>query len=92
MLKGVNRQVVEIPQPESAYFEKVIFFVKPEFSHTSEMKLKGSADALIKKAAPPPCLKAGERRLLRFRQAVKFTAAATIGAVMSAIGFVVFNL
>ena len=91
MLKGVNRQVVEIPQPESAYFEKVIFFVKPEFSGVSEIKLRSSADSLIKKASSPPEGKTDNNRLSRIRQIIKFTAAATIGAVMSAVGFFAFN-
>ena len=88
MLKGVNRQVVEILQPESAYFEKVIFFVKPEFSHTGEMKLKSSADALIKKAAPPPCERDKDRKYI-IRQRAKLIIAAGMGAVASAIGFTV---
>ena len=91
MLKGVNRQVVEIPQPESAYFEKVIFFVKPEFSDVSELKLKSSADSLIKNAASPPAEKNNGKRFSKIYQLVKFTAAAAVGAVMSAIGFVIFS-
>lgn len=27
MLKGVNRKVVEIHNPESLYFEKAVFFI-----------------------------------------------------------------
>ena len=90
MLKGVNRQVVEIPQPDSVYFEKVIFFVKPEFSGVSEMKLKHSADSLIENAAAPPDkrVKSGKHPLLF--QVLKFTAAATAGAVMSAVSLIAF--
>ena len=89
MLKGVNRQVVEIPQPESVYFEKVIFFVKPEFSGAGELKLKSSADALIKNATPPPDRKTGFRKYHRLRQAIKFSLAAGAGAVMSAVSLMI---
>ena len=36
MIKGVNRQVIEITQTKCEYFEKVLFFVKPEYAATSE--------------------------------------------------------
>ena len=90
MLKGVNRQVVEIPQPESVYFERVLFFVKPEFSGVSELKLKSSADGLIKNATSPPDRKSGSKKYHRLRQAVKFSLAAAAGAVMSAVSLMMF--
>lgn len=43
MVKGVNRQVLEIIDPGCEYFEKALFFVRPEFSGESESKLKGKA-------------------------------------------------
>ena len=30
MIKGVNRQVVEVQETDCDYFEKIMFFVKPE--------------------------------------------------------------
>ncbi len=32
MIKGVNRRVIEINNPDGEYFEKAILFVKPEKS------------------------------------------------------------
>ena len=43
MVKGVNRQVLEIHETGCEYFEKALFFVRPEFSGESESKLKGKA-------------------------------------------------
>ena len=54
MLKGVNKQVVEITNPESPYFEKVIFFVKPEYVNGDGEKLKKEARLLAKSAGKPP--------------------------------------
>ena len=54
MLKGVNRQVVEIAQPESRYFEKIILFVKPEFSGLPEARLAAQAAADLPGEAAPP--------------------------------------
>lgn len=30
MIKGVNKRIIEINNPESIYFEKAIFYLKPE--------------------------------------------------------------
>ncbi len=43
MVKGVNRQVLEIHETGCEYFEKALFFVRPEFSSESECKLNGKA-------------------------------------------------
>ena len=43
MIKGVNHQVVEVTKPTCEYFERVIFFVKPEFSQVSEGTLRERA-------------------------------------------------
>ena len=47
MIKGVNKQVVDVTEPDSAYFERVLFFVKPEFSGLGEGALRKKADALL---------------------------------------------
>ncbi len=43
MVKGVNRQVLEIHETGCDYFEKALFFVRPEFSGESDSKLKSKA-------------------------------------------------
>ena len=43
MVKGINRQVLELSDTGSRYFEKALFFVKPEFSRESEAVLRKSA-------------------------------------------------
>lgn len=30
MLKGVNHKVIEVPQPDSLYFERAVFYLRPE--------------------------------------------------------------
>lgn len=85
MLKGVNRQVVEVSHPESAYFEKVLFFVKPEAARINESKLKDKANALIKEAANPPRERSKDKDKSRMKQFLKLTAAAAGGAAVSAI-------
>ena len=57
MLKGVNRQVVEVSQPNSEYFERIFYIVKPEFSNLSKSKLLGEADKLNGAGFRPPAAK-----------------------------------
>ncbi len=44
MVKGVNRQVLEIREPDSPYFERAFFFVKPEYAFTGEQTLRRAAE------------------------------------------------
>ena len=30
MIKGVNKQIIEINNPDSIYFDKVVFYLRPE--------------------------------------------------------------
>lgn len=54
MLKGVNKQVLEISETENSFFEKAIFFVKPEYSGMSEGRLRESARKEIDGIGKPP--------------------------------------
>ena len=54
MLKGVNKQVLEIAQTENGFFEKAIFFVKPEYTGMSEGRLRESARKEMEKTGRPP--------------------------------------
>lgn len=54
MIKGVNKQILEVTNPESPYFEKIIFFVKPESQKLPEQSLKQEAEKISKSAKRPP--------------------------------------
>lgn len=57
MIKGVNKQVLEINETQNSYFEKAIFFVKPEYSGMSEGKLRESAKKEVETTCKPPIRK-----------------------------------
>ena len=82
MSKGVNRQVLEIHDTGSDYFEKAMFFVKPEYSTLSEKKLISSANELIVSQSDIPKTRLKERKngILLL---VKLTAAAGVGAALT---------
>lgn len=84
MIKGVNRQVVEISQTQCEYFEKVLFFIKPEFSAVSEGDLRERATIIAQSAGIPP---ASRLRKNKLRTALSLSAAACAGAAVSAAAF-----
>lgn len=80
MLKGVNHQVVEVTKPSCEYFERVIFFVKPEFSSVSEGTLRERASEIASDAGVPPPSKVRRSRVLL---AVRLLSAALVGAAVT---------
>ena len=47
MIKGVNKQVLEITNTENPYFERIVFFVKPEYKGADRAKLKKEAEISV---------------------------------------------
>ncbi len=43
MIKGVNKNIIEVLNPENQYFEKIIFFVKPSHKEKEEEFLNEKA-------------------------------------------------
>ena len=83
MVKGVNRQVLEILDPGCEYFEKALFFVRPEYSAESESKLKGNALKSIKKSASVPKTRKQKIKSKAFL-VVELLASAGVGAIITA--------
>lgn len=82
MLRGINRQVIEINSTDCEYFERVMFFVKPECANVSEGRLRERANAIAGTAGKPPATKIRRSRL---KLAAMLTAAAGAGAALMAI-------
>lgn len=62
VLKGVNRKVVEIQNPESIYFEKVVFYLKPNLQEVPLPILTAEAQHCIYAHTP------SKRRALSWRR------------------------
>ena len=54
MIKGINRQILEVTNPESPYFDKILFFVSADGSNMSEEKLHGEANNIARQIKKPP--------------------------------------
>ncbi len=87
MLKGVNKQVLEIVETQNGFFEKAIFFVKPEYSGMSEGKLRESAEKEIEMAGAPPkqrfFKKTGTKNAIKFF--LCFSAGVAAGIIFNCI-------
>ncbi len=81
MIKGVNRQVIELTQTKCEYFEKVLFFIKPEYAATSEGTLRERAGLIADSAGIPPASKLKRRKLI---EALKLGGSALVGAAVAA--------
>ena len=75
MIKGINRQVVEITQTDCEYFERILFLVKPEFAGVSEGKLRERAREMSSAGKPP-----ATRLRRRLHTAILMGCAACVGA------------
>ncbi len=84
MVKGVNRQVLEIHETGCEYFEKALFFVRPEYSAENDGKLKGSALKSIRKSAAVPKTRK-QKMKSRVRWGAELLASAGVGAVITAL-------
>lgn len=84
MIKGVNRQIVEVNQTECDYFERIIFIVRPEYKSASSSVLKSEADKLSRNAIESidSLPKARKSRIIPF---IKLLSAAGIGAAAMAV-------
>ncbi|MBR4051028.1 MAG: hypothetical protein IKK09_11075 [Clostridia bacterium] len=82
MLKGTNRQVIEITQTDCEYFEKVMFFVKPECVNVSDGKLRERANLIAGTDNRPPATKQRRNRMVF---AAQLAAAAGAGAGVTAV-------
>lgn len=79
MIKGINRQVVEVKDTGSDCFERILFFVKPEYVGLSEGKIRERAGMVTKNASLPPPTKLKKSRL---NETLKITVSILSGVVL----------
>ena len=82
LIKGVNHQVVEVTKPTCEYFERVIFFVKPEFSQVSEGTLRERAGKIAGETGAPPPTKLRKNKLIFV---AKLVGSALVGAAVALV-------
>lgn len=77
MVRGVSRQIIEVPDTGNMYYEKAYLVVKPEFSDAQRALLEREAMRVLRAMDLPSGMKfKGSRWLYMLR----FLAAALVGA------------
>ena len=64
MIKGVNKQVLEVSNPESPYFDRVLFFVSADGTSADGEKVKDEAKKIVASAQKPPRSKRSKKDVL----------------------------
>lgn len=85
MLKGVNRQVVEVSEPESEYFERIIYIVKPEFSDLNRSKLLKEAGKIGSSSSAPVKPLRQRKKLSSFAKFALISLAVTVAVIVIAL-------
>lgn len=81
MIKGINKQIVEVCETDNDYFEKAVFFVNPKYAGFDQKKLAVSAKKIIATAGSAPKIKSRKKTI--FKKVISWiTAIATGVAVM----------
>lgn len=65
MIKGVNKQILEVTNTENPYFERIIFFVKPEYKNTDRKMLQKEAETLASISQKPPKARVPKKRIFQ---------------------------
>ena len=82
MIKGVSKQVLEVTNPENPYFEKIVFFVKPQYAREER-----EAHSLAARAGRPPRVRRSRREKWHF--ALRCLLSALAGVALS---FLIYTL
>lgn len=85
MVKGVNKRVIEVNDTGSKFFEKIVFYVTPQYSELSPSQLKEATEFLSLKLGEKP-----KNTSLRKRHLRKKRVAFWGGLVLVLIGVVLF--
>jgi hypothetical protein len=65
MVKGVNKNIIEINNPDSIYFEKAVLYVRPNVTVFPEAVRRKEAERLLNRLLPDKKTGKG-RRINRF--------------------------
>lgn len=79
MIKGINRQIIEINDTGNTYYEKAWLVVRPEFDSAQKELLEREAAQLIKAIQAPSSF---QKKSIKAKQWVKFILSACVGALL----------
>ena len=84
MIRGINRQIIEVNDTENDYFERALFFVSPDYCDAERAVLEHEARRTLKHLGEPTGVRRRRKRLWLW---VRLGLAAVFGAGLAAAGF-----
>ena len=75
MIKGVNKRIVEVNDPDSLYFERAVFYLRPNVSVIPDTISHNEAERLYSQASPHRAIC---RRKMNVKRLLFFSAAAAV--------------
>lgn len=81
MLKGVNKQILEVTNTDNPYFEKIIFFVRGTAPTFDEQALKKEAEKISASVKKPPRVRQSTKSMLK--RTIAFGISVLIGVGIS---------
>jgi hypothetical protein len=86
MIKGVNRQIIEVSETGNVYYEKAWLVVRTQYSDTEEAVLRSQAQKFVSEADSPSCVKSKRARgYLLFRMLLSAFAGSGLTIVIQAL-------
>ena len=82
LIRGINRQIIEVTEFGNAYYERAFLFVKPEYTETQKDILEKEAKTVLKKMGNPASIKRS-RRILYW--GLRLGGSALIGSAITAL-------
>ena len=82
MIKGINRQIIEVTEIGNAYYERALLVVKPEYASLENAKLEREAKKVLKELETPSSIQKKNRVLY---WTVRLGAAAVFGSAVTAL-------
>lgn len=52
MVKGVHKKIIEVNHPDSLYFERAVFYLKPGITQLPQQLSQADADAILSEISP----------------------------------------
>ena len=77
MVRGISRQIIDVPDTGNIYYEKAYLVVKPEFSNAQRTLLEKEAKRVLRTMDAPSRIKLKNKKWMT---ALRFLAAALVGA------------
>lgn len=82
MIRGINRQIIDVQETGSSYYERAYFVVKPEFASAQQQLLEKEARKILKSIDAPSQMKRFHSKLAC---AIRLFASAGVGAGVMAL-------